>query len=106
MQLTEGSIEQEIKNLGADKAPRISAEGIDAMILTAQYWQPPVTCLTVCALTLQNGFNVVGEAACASPENFNPEIGRKIAFEHARNQIWKLEGYRLRCELAAQQEDF
>jgi N4 Gp49/Sf6 Gp66 family protein len=56
--------------------------------------------LTVCALTLQNGFQVVGEAACASPENFNEEIGRRIARENARQKIWPLLGYVLRSALA------
>jgi len=50
-------------------------------------------------LTLQNGFTVVGESACASPENFNAELGRKIARENARNKIWMLEGYLLKQRL-------
>lgn len=34
------------------------------------YYVFPGTTLTVCALTLRNGFQVVGESAAASPENF------------------------------------
>ena len=59
----------------------------------------PKTQLTVCCLTLRNGFTVTGESACASPENFNKEIGEKIAFENARNKIWVLEGYLLKEKL-------
>lgn len=55
--------------------------------------------LTFCVLILQNGFSVVGESACASPENFNAEIGRKIARENAKNKIWPLLGYELRTKL-------
>lgn len=55
--------------------------------------------LTFCVLVLKNGFTVTGESACASPENFDPEIGRKIARENARNKIWPLEGYLLRERL-------
>ena len=62
----------------------------------------PGTTLTVCALTLQNGFTVVGESASASPENFDADLGRKIARDNARNKIWALEGYRRRSKLAEQ----
>ena len=56
--------------------------------------------LTFCVLTLENGFTVTGESACASPENFNAEIGRKIARENAVNKIWMLEGYLLKQKLS------
>jgi hypothetical protein len=39
---------------------------------------------------------VIGESAAVSLENFDEEIGRKIAREKARDKIWQLEGYRLR----------
>ena len=48
--------------------------------------------LTFCVLVLENGFIVTGESACASPENFDPEIGRKIARQNAVAKIWPLEG--------------
>lgn len=57
--------------------------------------------LTFCVLVLRNGFTVTGESACASPENFDPEIGRKIARENAINKIWPLEGYLLKEKLSA-----
>ena len=56
--------------------------------------------LTICVLVLRNGFTVTGESACASPENFNAEIGRRIARENAVNKIWPLMGFRLRDKLA------
>ena len=56
--------------------------------------------LTFCVLVLRNGFTVTGESACASPENFDAEIGRKIARENAVNKIWPLMGYELRTKLA------
>lgn len=59
----------------------------------------PLKLLTFCVLVLKNGFTVTGESACASPENFDPEIGRKIAYENARNKIWMLEGYLLKEKL-------
>ncbi len=55
--------------------------------------------LTFCVLVLRNGFTVTGESACASPENFDAEIGRKIARANAVTKIWPLEGYLLKQRL-------
>lgn len=55
--------------------------------------------LTFCVLVLQNGFTVTGESACASPENFDAELGRKIARENAINKLWPLMGYELKQRL-------
>ncbi len=55
--------------------------------------------LTFCVLVLRNGFTVTGESACASPENFDAGIGRKVARENAINKIWPLLGYELKSRL-------
>lgn len=96
--MSEIEVENEIQAKGLNAA-RITPADIDAAILTEQYHVFHGTTLTVCCLTLQNGYQVVGESACASPENFNAELGRKIARDNARNKIWALEGYRLRTDL-------
>lgn len=57
--------------------------------------------LTFCVLVLRNGFTVTGESACASPENFDAEIGRKIARTNAEQKIWPLMGYELKQRLSA-----
>ena len=98
--MTEAEIQSEIEAKGLN-APRIRPEDVDASIATEAYHVFPGTTMTVCCLTLVNGYQVMGESACASPENFDAEIGRKIARENARNKIWALEGYRLRSQLAA-----
>ncbi|TAM22377.1 MAG: hypothetical protein EPN60_16930 [Nevskiaceae bacterium] len=59
----------------------------------------PLGLLTFCVLILRNGFTVTGESACASPENFNAEIGRKYAREKAVEKMWPLMGYELRSQL-------
>jgi len=105
-QLTEGSIEQEIKNVGADKGPRLTPDNIDAMIGKEHYWRVADTTTIVCCLELTNGFTVIGKAACVDKRNFNEKIGRKIAFDSAREKIWELEGYRLRVETHAQEMYF
>lgn len=96
---TEDQIEREIQRKGLN-APRLSPEHIDAQIVREQFYVFPGTTLTVCALTLKNGFVVVGESAAASPTNFDADIGRKISRDVARNKIWSLEGYNLRSKLA------
>jgi hypothetical protein len=97
--MNEVEIEQEIqyKNLNA---PRLTPTLIDSKIVGEDYYVFPKTTVTVCCLKLENGFTVVGESACASPENFDQEIGKKIARENAREKIWLLEGYLLRQKLS------
>ena len=76
---------------------------LEPMCNDPQIWRTgpvgPLHLLTFCVLVLRNGFTVTGESACASPENFNAEIGRKIARENAKNKIWPLMGYALKESL-------
>ncbi|MBB3453912.1 hypothetical protein FHT86_002168 [Rhizobium sp. BK313] len=99
MSKDEQQIEAEIQAKGLN-ATRLNPQMIDDTVVSEQYHVFPSTTLTVCALTLRNGYIVTGESAAASPENFNQEIGRKIARENARNKIWALEGYLLRENLS------
>ena len=110
-------IEQEIQAKGLT-APRVTPQRIQEVIAEEHYFTAengvigatidpdvivakaqPLRLLTFCVLTLQNGFTVTGESACASPENFDAEIGRKIARENAINKVWMLEGYLLKQQL-------
>ncbi len=109
------STEQAIQAKGLT-APRVTPAYIEANIAAEWYinggdarhddFQPPVpaghplTRLTFCVLVLTNGFTVTGESACASPENYDAEIGRKIARQKAVEKVWPLLGFRLRDELA------
>jgi len=90
--------EDEIKQKGLT-APRVTPERLEEVISSEQYHLFDGSQLTVCVLTLKNGFTVTGESACASPENFNEELGRRIARDHAKNKIWALEGYLLKQKL-------
>lgn len=94
----ENEIEAEIQAKGKT-APRLTPALIDGAIKAETYHVFEGTTLTVCVLTLQNGFTVTGESAAASPENFDEELGRKIARDNARNKIWAFEGYLLRQKL-------
>jgi hypothetical protein len=97
--MSEQEIENEIQAKGLN-APRLNPGHIEMVIVGEQYHVFEGTTVTVCCLTLRNGYCVTGESAAASPENFDAEIGRKIARENAREKIWALEGYLLRQRLS------
>lgn len=91
-------IEKEIVEKGLT-APRVTLDHVNSVIVSEDYHRFEGTTFIVCLLTLKNGFNVTGESACASPENFDEELGRKIARGNAVQKIWALEGYLLKQKL-------
>lgn len=116
-------IENEIQAKGLT-APRIKPEDIEANIAEEHYFSAadgvvgsrwhthedandvdnsdigmPLNLLTFCVLVLRNGFTVTGESACASPENFDAQLGRKIARQNAVTKVWPPMGYELRSKL-------
>jgi len=124
--MTDQAIEQEIQAKGLT-APRITPADIEANIAAEYYFtakdgvvaanitgtgfmpaidevEQSLGLLTFCVLVLRNGFTVTGESACASPENFNAEIGRKIARQNAVAKVWPLMGYELRSTIHAAEE--
>lgn len=92
------SIEKEIQEKGLT-APRLTPSDIDSVIVKEDYYIFPDTTLTVCCLTLKNGYTVLGKSACVDSRNFDVEIGRKIAKDDAKSNIWQLEGYLLADKL-------
>ena len=114
--MNDQAIEQEIQAKGLT-APRVTPADIEANIASEYYftakdgiagrfgglpdpYHDSLGLLTFCVLVLRNGFTVHGVSACASPENYNEEIGQRIARENAEREIWPLLGFRLRDELA------
>lgn len=95
------STEQLILKEGAT-APRVTPADVEAVIKEERYTRLSGT-LMICELTLQNGFVVTGESACASPENFRESIGRQVSRKNATDKIWPLLGYELRTRLATGQ---
>lgn len=113
------SVEQEIQRKELT-APRVTPADIETAIYSEHYFTAgegvqghdlaanaptqvlpgALSLLTFCVLVLDNGFTVTGESACASPENFDAELGRKIARQNAVAKVWPLLGFRLRDELA------
>ena len=122
--MNDDHIEKEIQAKGKTAA-RVTPVDIEANIASEHYftafdgaahtgehskwasdWEVPrsieaLGLLTFCVLVLRNGFTVTGESACASPENFDAEIGRKIARANAVQKIWPLMGYELRSKLSS-----
>ena len=120
--MNDNAIEQEIQAKSLT-APRVTPGDIEANIVAEYYFTaadgalgflsttdadpvtsfsnlpPSLHLLTFCVLVLRNGFTVTGESACASPENFDAELGRKIARQNAVNKIWPLLGYALKQRL-------
>lgn len=77
--------------------PKVTLDQIMGKIAGAKYLTSGT--LTICVLTLENGFTVTGTAACADPRNFDPAIGERVAYDDAVRQVWPLEGYLLRERL-------
>ncbi len=116
------SVEDQIQRVGATKGARITPADVEANIASAHFFtaeqgvigeefqnggptsQTPeaLKLLTICVLVLRNGYTVHGVSACASPENFNQEIGRRVARENAVREIWPLMGYALKNAIGAQ----
>ena len=76
--------------------PKVYKSDIEKKITKVDYMILPNTTVTICNITLENGFSVRGESACIDERNFNLKIGQEIAYRNAFNQIWDLEGYLLK----------
>lgn len=111
--LNEDQLESMIQEKGLT-APKVTPEDVKNNIASVHYFtaaeavyasdchqgtDTPLHLLTFCVLVLKNGFTVTGESACASPDNFDAEIGKKIAYDNALNKVWPLMGYTLKESL-------
>lgn len=115
---TDAAIEQEIRDKGL-VAPRVTPDDVKNEVVGCFFFtakdgvkhtepddfryfnaEQQLGLLTFCVLILRNGFTVTGESACASQENFNAELGQKIARQNAEAKIWPLLGFRLRDKLS------
>ena len=81
--------------IAAQPHEKVTKESIEARIKAVDYHVLPNSSVTICNITMVNGFSVRGESACVDPRNFNMEIGRNIAYRNAFNGLWQLEGYLL-----------
>ena len=78
----------------------MTLESLKAKVKEQHYHVVPGTTVTLCTLVLENGFAVTGESACASPELFDEELGKRLAYQRAIEKVWPLEGYLLKEQLS------
>ena len=97
--ISDPEIEAEIqaKNL---TAPRVTLDMILQSIEEESYFHIPGTTITICVLTLKNGYTLTGQSACVDPANYNEELGNKIARQKAIDSAWALFGFQLASELS------
>src|SRR4029077_20029217 len=80
---------------------RVTLDSILAKIVDEEYIRPEsIDHMTICVLTVENGYAVVGKSTPADPENYDEELGKKFAKEDAIRQLWPLEAYLLRERLS------
>jgi hypothetical protein len=82
-----------------DDVPRVKPEDITATIVGVDYHRFPGTTMIICAITLQNGFMVIGQSRPANDALFDEKTGRDLAYADAREKIWSYLGYALRDRL-------
>ena len=92
-------IEEEVAEKGLN-APRVTLDSIKASVKDIMYQRIEGTTVTVCVLVLENGYSVIGHSACVSAENFDAELGEKVAHQRALDQCWPLFGFELASRLA------
>lgn len=76
---------------------RITKELIESRITEVDYQIIVIAGqkMMYCGIRMDNGFVVVGKpATCIDPSNWRDEIGQKISYDNAFDELWKLEAYR------------
>jgi Phage protein (N4 Gp49/phage Sf6 gene 66) family len=94
------------KALAASPAERVTKEYMESRIASTDFTRLAGT-VTICSITLDNGYSVRGESACVNPENYNQQIGEKIAYDQAFGKLWPLFGFLLaeKNKLAAAEKE-
>ena len=88
--------DQDLDKAIAEKPfPKVTKDSIEAKIAKVDYMIIPDSTVTLCNITMANGYSVRGESACVDKRNFDVEIGKAISYRDAFNKLWSLEGYLL-----------
>jgi hypothetical protein len=93
--------------LASRTAPRVTKDAIEAAIARVDYHVlpgnevSPGERVTICQITLHNGFDVRGESACVDPANFDKDLGEHYSYEDAFKKLWPLFGFALAERLHA-----
>jgi hypothetical protein len=81
--------------IAATQGEKVTKPYIESRIAKVDYLVLPGTTVTICSITLDNGYSVRGESACVDPANYRQDIGEKIAFDSAFDRLWPLFGFLL-----------
>ena len=104
-QSSQSDLEQRLQDLGLT-APRITQQQVEDNIVHTEivkHVTPSGQVLRWAVLTTKNGYAVTGRPSVSvSSANDNESIGREIAIENAKQELWPLMGYELKTQLAKQ----
>lgn len=96
----EEDIQNELKAKGKDKGPRVKKEDVDILYSKLKFLFNKISETRIVCTAHLDGFAIAdGFSSCINPENFDEQIGCKIAQKNcclaAYDKLWELEGYRL-----------
>lgn len=75
---------------------KLTKELIESKIKKVEYLVKDLEedpCLTLCFITMNNGFISTGQSACIDASDYVYEDGIKYAYEQAFSKLWELEAY-------------
>ncbi len=76
---------------------KLTKDYLDSLVAHTQYGHQGL--LTICTITVKNGFKLVGTSACADEQNYDTKLGEQVAYQNAFAKLWELEGYLLKQRL-------
>ncbi len=71
----------------------ITKTSVLSKIRKIRYSQIPDSTMILCAITMMNGFVVIGESACLNPATFSVTKGENLAYDEAISKIINMEAY-------------
>jgi len=74
--------------------PKVTKDQMEKRIKNVEHLTIGTT-VTICNITLDNGYSVRGESACVDPRNFDAAIGQKLSYDDAFRKLWSLFGFML-----------
>lgn len=78
---------------------KVTKEMVEAQVVDKTFTLLPSGKKMICELTLKNGFTVTGEAGVVDKENFVQEIGERLSYQRALENVWPLLGYEMQSRL-------
>jgi hypothetical protein len=90
--IDDGQLASKLENCPAE---RVTKKGIESRIVSTEFHRIGGGTVTIASIALDNGFSVRGESACVNPENYDQQIGERIAYDNAFAKLWPLFGFAL-----------